>query len=112
MPSKMRDSREEVGGSWFCINGHSLSYGETESKRLRRQLEQEQAETRLQRENFFAEQRRHENTKKAAKQAGKRSAAGVCPCCQRTFQQLSRHMQTKHKDFVKKHDIPAVEKKP
>jgi hypothetical protein len=26
----------------------------------------------------------------------KRTAAGVCPCCNRTFQQLARHMKTRH----------------
>tara|TARA_Y100000310_G_scaffold338946_1_gene430083 strand:- start:1163 stop:1354 length:192 start_codon:yes stop_codon:yes gene_type:complete len=28
-----------------------------------------------------------------------RAKAGVCPCCNRTFQNLSRHMETKHPDF-------------
>lgn len=29
----------------------------------------------------------------------RRASAGVCPCCNRTFQQLARHMATKHPDF-------------
>jgi DNA repair exonuclease SbcCD ATPase subunit len=28
-----------------------------------------------------------------------RAAAGVCPCCGRTFKQLARHMQSKHPDW-------------
>lgn len=28
-----------------------------------------------------------------------RAAHGVCPCCNRTFQQLARHMSAKHPDF-------------
>jgi uncharacterized Zn finger protein (UPF0148 family) len=31
----------------------------------------------------------------------KRSAAGVCPCCNRTFKQLANHMAQKHPDFAK-----------
>lgn len=30
----------------------------------------------------------------------KRASAGVCPCCNRTFSQLARHMQTKHPTFI------------
>lgn len=29
-----------------------------------------------------------------------RAAAGVCPCCNRTFHQLVRHMAAKHPDFA------------
>jgi len=29
----------------------------------------------------------------------KRSVAGVCPCCNRTFQQLARHMKSKHPKY-------------
>ena len=31
----------------------------------------------------------------------KRVAAGVCPCCQRSFINLRRHMTTQHADYVK-----------
>ena len=30
----------------------------------------------------------------------RRVAAGTCPCCHRTFKQLTAHMATKHPDFV------------
>lgn len=30
----------------------------------------------------------------------RRAAAGVCPCCKRTFRQLSQHMSNKHPDFT------------
>lgn len=29
-----------------------------------------------------------------------RIAAGVCPCCNRTFQNLADHMRTLHADYV------------
>ena len=29
----------------------------------------------------------------------KRSVAGTCPCCNRTFQQLARHMKSKHPKY-------------
>ena len=30
----------------------------------------------------------------------KRIAAGVCPCCKRTFQDLARHMNGQHPDYA------------
>jgi ssDNA-binding Zn-finger/Zn-ribbon topoisomerase 1 len=111
MPQVMRDNKESVGGSWFCVNGHSLTYTETEIKRLRRELEQKRLEVVRQQENYFAEQRRHERTTKQLRSLKKRTAAGVCPCCKRSFSQLARHMHTKHAEFVKKNGLPKVEEK-
>lgn len=31
----------------------------------------------------------------------KRASAGTCPCCHRTFKQLTEHMKCKHPEFVK-----------
>jgi hypothetical protein len=36
-----------------------------------------------------------------------RAAAGVCPCCNRTFAQLARHMATKHKGFTAEEVVPT-----
>lgn len=41
-------------------------------------------------------------TKGVVTKLNKRSAHGVCPCCERTFKQLAAHMRTKHPDFVEK----------
>ncbi len=34
----------------------------------------------------------------------KRAANGVCPCCNRTFSDLARHMKAKHPDFAEGED--------
>jgi hypothetical protein len=44
-----------------------------------------------------AEQARLKAERKT-KRIEKRIHAGVCPCCNRTFQNLARHMNTKHPD--------------
>jgi hypothetical protein len=36
----------------------------------------------------------------------KRSVAGACPCCNRTFQQLARHMKSKHPQYEVSEDPP------
>jgi hypothetical protein len=109
LTERYRSKKNETGDSWVCPNGHSLSYSDSEVKRLKRELEAKTLEANRNREQYFAEQRKHEQTQKAMTRLKKRTAAGVCPCCQRTFQQLSRHMKTKHIEFVKEHGIPVAE---
>lgn len=87
--------------SWHCPNGHSLIYTESladkyrrDADRLRQQLAQRDDEIR-------SERRRAEKAEKATRLLKKRTAAGTCPCCQRTFSNMSTHMRKQHPDFVK-----------
>jgi hypothetical protein len=105
---------QETGNEFYCPNGHKQHYGSLLEK-LRAEVDAAKREAQRQRENFFEEQRRHEatskrlrTTKKSFENLQKRTAAGVCPCCQRTVSQLARHMQSKHADFVKEHGIPVT----
>lgn len=96
---------------WHCPNGHELGYegkGEDEKRieraekqakyaadraaRLASELEQERAHARAQkgRATRFKNDRDRER---------KRTAAGVCPCCNRSFQNLARHMKGQHPEF-------------
>jgi hypothetical protein len=116
MPETYRQQRQEDGQTFYCPNGDPRAYVEPEIDRLRKETARlqaavlaKQAEANQQRERYFAEQREHEKTQKKMTRLKKRTAAGVCPCCQRTFQQLSRHMKTKHVEFVKEHGIPVPE---
>jgi hypothetical protein len=93
-----RDGRNVT--SIYCPLGHEhMPAGEGEAAKLQRQLEVERERAgRLaaQRDQAQASARAH---KAAATRARRRAAAGVCPCCQRTFKQLQRHMTTKHPDY-------------
>lgn len=95
-------------GSFHCPNGHSQHYvsGETEAEKLRRERD------RLKQRVAYANDRRvaaedeaKSANRRAAAQKGvvtrmkRRAQAGVCPCCNRTFQDLARHMAAKHPDF-------------
>lgn len=108
IPETMRAEKQRSGGRWYCPNGHSRVYSESDAAKYKRLYESQFAATAKERENFFAEQRRHEETQKKLRRVEKRVAAGVCPCCKRTFRQLSRHMQLKHSEFVKEHGVPSV----
>lgn len=93
--------------SWYCPNGHPLSYiGRNEEQRLRDRLKREQEE----RARVSAERDQAAASAKAQRGAATRArnerdhskqrhAAGVCPCCNRSFKQLRQHMAEKHPDY-------------
>ena len=92
----------ENGGFPICTNGHKWGWreGGSENARLRQErdrLAQKIAENedRHREEMARLEAARRAAVNKATKLC-KRVAAGVCPCCNRTFANLARHMATKH----------------
>lgn len=103
IPEAMRAEKERDGGSWYCPNGHSRVYTETawvklEKERERRLRAERQAQAA--RDLLAAEERSHAGTRGHLTRIKKRTAHGVCPCCNRTFQNVARHMETKHPEFV------------
>lgn len=102
----LAERRKNKNENLYCPNGHTLSFRESEADRLKRQLEAEKsARERAEREAQDERQRAKRLDTKAKKLAAtikrneKRVGNGVCPCCNRTFQQLARHMATKHPHY-------------
>lgn len=78
---------------FFCPSGHEQQYmGETHEAKLVRLMAERDA-ARSQRDEEAA---RVERARKEASRLRKRPAAGVCPCCHRTFNALKQHMKAKH----------------
>jgi|ERR1700677_2767220 len=101
VPEEWLQNRRKDHKSFWCPNGHQQSYqGETEAERLKRELEKERRAQVPMRESLMAAQKAQERAEKALSRHKKRSAAGVCPCCNRTVKQLAEHMQSKHSDFM------------
>lgn len=114
VPQGFTARRREDKREFYCPNGHSMTYTESEADRLRMALQKaEQAATAAKaeaaREARWRQQERdeHQHTRnRLAAQKGvttrlkNRVANGVCPCCNRTFMNLQRHMATRHKGFV------------
>jgi predicted RNA-binding Zn-ribbon protein involved in translation (DUF1610 family) len=101
----LRVRREETGQDFHCPNGHVQVYRDSELVRARRELKAEQERRqRAETQRMEAERQRAIAERKATrarndlKRTVTRVEAGVCPHCNRTFQQLARHMQNKHKD--------------
>jgi hypothetical protein len=114
VPKGFTERRRQDKRSFFCPNGHSMSYTENEADRLRRErdrLKQDQArledEARMWQATADDQRRQREAAERQAAAARgqvtklkNRAANGVCPCCNRTFQNLARHMATKHPTFM------------
>lgn len=107
---RMRDLRNTSEEFW-CLNGHRQWFsGQSDAERIRRDLQAKLDQS--ERERVWAENRQKENYLRAEKlkksrdalkghlgRVKNRIAAGVCPCCNRSFANLARHMKTKHKRF-------------
>jgi hypothetical protein len=106
IPSELDDFQDrqhddgEKQTAIYCPLGHShIRAGKGEAAKLRERLQRERDHAaRLAAERDQMEASRNA-FKGAATRARKRASAGVCPCCNRTFKQLARHMKAKHSDF-------------
>lgn len=96
--------------SFCCPNGHQLSYpGLNEEQRLREQLQHERD-----RSGFLSHQLDQTEARRVAQKAATTRARnerdkviariknGVCPCCNRSFKNVRRHMASQHPEF----DVP------
>lgn len=96
----------------YCPYGHPWHY--TPQRELDEQEKIRQERDRLrqrlaEKDDYIREEReRREHAERSASAyKGKvtrlknRAQAGLCPCCNRSFQNLHRHMQTQHPDFQK-----------
>ena len=99
-PNSVHGFRTKDAGWWYCINGHKQHWSESEADKLRRERDRlKQEGARLESEWRFAEDRAAK-AERALFRAKKRSAAGTCPCCQRTFGNMATHMRKQHPEFV------------
>lgn len=100
-PDRWIQARRDDHKTFYCPNGCPRAY-QGESKAERAERHRQEAERALHRrtEQLEAERRSHAATKGQLTKTRKRVAGGVCPCCNRTFQNLGRHMHTKHPGFA------------
>ncbi len=100
---------------FYCPAGHGQCYiGESDVQRLEREKAKAQQDAQWAREARdheqemrFATERRLYAQKGATTRLKRRAASGTCPCCKRTFQALSRHMQHQHPGFVEGASLKA-----
>lgn len=108
MPASYYDERRKDHARFYCPAGHRQFFtGLSEAERLRKELEAAQGRiaTANSRVEFY---RRESEMQKRSRAAAKgqltkiknRIAKGVCPCCNRSFEDVARHMASKHPDYA------------
>lgn len=92
-------SREKI--AFYCGYGHSQVFciGENEETKLRRERDRLQQRLAEKDDTIANLDKRLSATKGVVTRIKNRVGHGVCPCCNRTFGDLSRHMATKHPTF-------------
>jgi hypothetical protein len=97
---RYRLQRQEQGGYWHCPYCEcSWGYSVSENTKLKKQMEDKERELRAAKcevLNAQAETYTERAAKELVQRKLKRVNRGVCHCCQRSFQNLQRHMATKH----------------
>lgn len=95
------DRRREDHARFYCPNGHGHSYPQkneaekerARAERLERQLANRDEDLRSARASLTA-------TKGQLTKTRKRVANGVCPCCNRSFANVQRHIAGQHPDYA------------
>jgi len=114
VPETRWNHQKKTGGFHYCSNGHKQGWnlGNTEDDVIRRERDRLQQQTAQLQDEIKAAKRRTAAAKGQLTKHQKRSAAGTCPCCNRSFQNMSRHMKNQHPDFVEKHTAQIGPLKP
>lgn len=110
LPDELHAAAHRSSGvGFFCSYGHRAIFteGETEADKFRRERDvlaqrvaQRDDEIREQRERREATERQLSATRGVVTRIKNRVGHGVCPCCNRTFGDLYRHMSTKHPGYA------------
>lgn len=101
VPAEFRKKRLDDRGAFYCPAGHGQHFtGPTEAQKLKTELERKAS--MLQAAELRAETAEKDRLQvaKAHRKMRERVMNGVCPCCNRTFQNLMSHMRSEHPDFA------------
>lgn len=86
----------------YCPLGHSwVPSGRSDLDLLKTQLRRAEARETALNARLDQEKASHAATKGQLTKARKRVAKGVCPCCNRSFVNVARHMASQHPDLDK-----------
>lgn len=105
VPESVWNKQRQDGGYHHCSNGHSQGWSKQASEsektrlerdRLKQQLAQKDDEIATQRVAREAAQRQAAAARGQVTRLRNRANAGLCPCCNRHFTNLERHMASKH----------------
>jgi hypothetical protein len=99
MEAEAFEHRKITGENFYCPNGHSLAFKSRLQALEAKLAEKERALTEARCETA-SERMRRETAEADLLKHRRRTKNGVCPCCRRSFQNLQRHMKTKHPTYL------------
>ena len=97
--SERRDKGER-GREFVCPNGHRRVWTVSQIDKIRRERDLLKQQMAMLEDEKRAAERLAEKEAKRANRIKRRSEAALCPCCNRHFSQLARHMKSKHSNIV------------
>jgi DNA-binding XRE family transcriptional regulator len=101
MSREFQDARKKDRQTWYCPNGDPRVFtGKTEAEKLREELERQRQITDAEQARASRLQQERDQATRAHGRMRQRVFNGVCPCCNRTFQNLLQHMKTEHEGEV------------
>ena len=102
----------------YCPNGHEwhLTTGDSAIDRVRQERDRLKQQLAYKDDEISRQKQRRERAERSASayrgqvtKLKNRSKAGLCPCCNRTFQNLRRHMETKHPNMDPAEPLQVIE---
>lgn len=101
VPESFERALRDKHQGFHCPNGHPLVFNaKNEAEKLRDELAKEKQRREMAEREAGMEARRAVTAEQELARVTKRVKNGVCPCCNRTFQNLARHMKTKHPEHT------------
>ena len=101
MTAEFKECRLEDKKWFYCPAGHSQHFtGETKAQKLQKELDRKEQALQQEREKSVRVAHQRDQINKTYNRMRERVKNGVCPCCNRTFQNLMNHIKTKHPDFA------------
>lgn len=100
IPSDLQDQLLKTKNLFYCPNGHRQSYTKSKAEILQEKLDVEKIESEKKLREMTDRMLDETNRRMKVERQLKRVHNGVCPCCNRSFQNLQRHMKTKHPEIA------------
>lgn len=100
VPSDFQDQLRKTKNLFYCPNGHGQSYTKSKAEILQEKLDKEISDSQRKYTEISALLNSAVGEKNKLQKELKRVHNGVCPCCNRSFVNLQRHMKTKHPEVI------------
>ena len=101
LPASIHRKCKNDGRMMWCPTcGSSLTYSKTQNEVLQLALDAARRRVADQERQLEAVERSRAAMRGQVTKIKNRVARGICPCCNRSFENLTRHMATKHPDYA------------